>query len=188
MNVSILGEESIMEKDLPGHMYKNLKPSLKWNRQLNEEILRQGIIKKEKMYHPMWVVKMLVIADRKPFPPKIKPNMAFIDAVSGYRGLFPSIPPITSKEVSESKLKRADITKQDLLKRYVIDVQDKQINRNYILKKPRYEIKETELVYLPLWEVAVDTNFLTTTFIINGNTGESEDLLFKLWQSNEWRL
>ncbi|ARI77885.1 hypothetical protein [Halobacillus mangrovi] len=188
MNVSILGEESIMEKDLPEHMYKNLKPSLKWNRQLNEETLKQGITKKEKIYHPMWIVKMLIIADRKPFPPKIKPNMAFIDAVSGYRGLFPNVPPITPTEVSDSKVRRAEITKQELLSKYIVDVQDKQINRNYILKKPRYEIKAIDLVYLPLWKVDVDTNFLTKTFIINGNTGESEELLLKLWNSTEWRL
>ncbi|MCA0984265.1 hypothetical protein LCL89_09430 [Halobacillus yeomjeoni] len=188
MNVNILGEETVTEQELPEYMYKNLKPSLKMNRNVTKETLENGIVKKEKLYHPMWIVKMLIIADRKPFPPKVKPNMAFIDAVSGYRGLFPNVPPINEKEVSESKVKKARITKQDLLSKYVVNIQEKQINRNYILKKPRYEIKETSIVYLPLWEVEVDTKYLTKTFVINGNTGESENLLYDLWQSGEWML
>lgn len=188
MKVSIIGEELLLEEDLPKHMYKGLKPSLKWNRQLNEDSLSRGIIRKEKVYHPMWMVKLLVIAERKPFPPKKKPNMAFVDAVSGYRGLFTSVPPITPKEVPQLYVQRADITKQELLDKYVIDVQDKQINRSYVLKKPRHEIKEIELVYLPLWRVEVDTNFLSKTFILNGNTGEPEDLLYKLWETGEWKL
>ncbi|MBN8235594.1 hypothetical protein JF544_10070 [Halobacillus kuroshimensis] len=155
---------------------------------MNEEAIEQGITKLEKMYHPMWIVKMLVIADRKPFPSKVKPNMAFIDGRSGYRGLFPNVPPITQKEVLDSKVRSADITKQDVLNKYVTDIQEKQINRNYVLKKPRYDIKEIEVVYLPLWKVEVDSPYLTKTFVINGNTGESEDLLFELWSKNEWRL
>ncbi|SFF57348.1 hypothetical protein SAMN05216353_10256 [Halobacillus alkaliphilus] len=188
MKVSIIGEDHLPEEDLAKHMYRSLKPSLKWNRQLNEESLNRGIVKKEKVYHPMWTVKLLVIADRKPFPPKKKPNMAFVDALSGYRGLFTSVPPITAREVSQANVQRADITKQELLDKYVIDVQDKQINRSYILKKPRYEIKEAELVYLPLWRVEVDTDFLSKTFVINGNTGEPEDLLYKLRETGEWKL
>lgn len=188
MDVSLLGEDTVSEKELPTHIYKSLQPPLKWNRQLNEAAVEKGIVKKEKIYHPMWIVKMLVIADRKPFPPRIKPNMAFIDAVSGYRGLFPNVPPITGAEVPTTELEKAVITKQELLEKYVTNVQEKQINRSYVLKKPRYELKETEMVYLPLWKVEVDTDFLTKTFIINGNTGESEDLLMKLWKSNEWKL
>lgn len=186
MNVKVLGEESIVEKDVPSHIYRNLKPSLKWNRQLNVNVIEEGMRKIEKIYHPMWIVKMLVIADRKPFPPKTKPNMAFVDAVSGYRGLFPSVPPIHSKEISNPMVKTAYIDNQEMLSQYVTDVQEKQINRSYVLKKPRYEIKETELVYLPLWEIDVDTDFLTKTFLMNGNTGQSEDLIRDLSISNEW--
>lgn len=188
MNVNLLGEDTVAERDLPAHIYKSLHPPLKWNKQLNEAAVEKGIAKKEKIYHPMWVVKMLIIADRKPFPPRIKPNMAFIDAVSGYRGLFPNVPPITEAEVPSTKIQKAVITKQELLDKYVKHVQEKQINRSYILKKPKYEIKDTEMVYLPLWRVEIDTAFLTKTFIINGNTGESEDLLMKLWKSNDWKL
>ncbi|WP_181348009.1 hypothetical protein [Thalassobacillus sp. CUG 92003] len=188
MNVRVLGEEHVAEKDLPGHMYKSLKPSLKWKPQVNQELLGQGMIKRQKVYHPMWIVKLLVIAERKPFPPRTRPNMVFVDAISGYRGLFPSVPPILSQDVSQANVKQAAITKQELLNKYVIDVQEKQINRSYVLKKPRYEVKSAELVYLPLWEAHVETDALTQTFVINANTGESENLLKSLWSSREWQL
>lgn len=188
MNVSLLGEGSMLEDELPKYIYKSLNPPLKWNRRLNEEVIEQGIVKKDKIYHPMWIVKMLIIADRKPFPPRIKPNMVFVDAISGYRGLFPNVPSVFQKEVSSSKLTKAMITKEELLEKYVKNIQEKQINRNYVLKKPKYDIKQTEMVYLPLWRVEVETDFLTKTFVINGNTGEAEDLLMKLWETNEWKL
>ncbi|GGD03110.1 hypothetical protein GCM10007216_37280 [Thalassobacillus devorans] len=188
MNVNVLGEDTLESHELPGYMYKNLKPSLKLNRQLNKELIEKGIVKKEKVYHPMWIVKMLEIADRKPFPPRKRPNMLFVDAVSGYRGLFPNVPPITQKEETSTRVKKASITKQELLGKYIVDVQEKQINRKYVLKKPGYEIKEIEMVYLPLWLVEVETAFFSKTFVLNGNTGESEDLLMKLWKSNEWKL
>lgn len=188
MKLNILGEDSIQEHELPKYMYKGLKPSLKLNKKLDENVIKKGIVKSEKVYQPMWIVKMLIIADRKPFPPKIKPNMVFVDAISGYRGLFPNVPPVTQQKVASSKVKDATITKQELLEKYLINIQEKQINRNYVLKKPRYEVKEAEVVYLPLWLIEVDTDFFTKTFLINGNTGESEDLLKKLWKSNEWKL
>ncbi|CDQ19372.1 hypothetical protein [Halobacillus karajensis] len=188
MNVNLLGNGTVQARELSAYIYKTLKAPLRWNRKLDEEIIDKGIVKKEKIYHPMWAVKMLVIADRKPFPPRKKPNMAFVDAVSGYRGLFPNVPFVTQEKVSTSNVKEALITKQELLEKYITDIQKKQINRNYVLKKPRYEIRETEMVYLPLWKVEVETTFFTETFVINGNTGESEDLLMKLWNSNEWKL
>ncbi|MYL35813.1 hypothetical protein GLW08_15095 [Pontibacillus yanchengensis] len=187
MEVSVLGNEQIKEQDLPEHMYKSLKPSLKWNRHLNPEVLKQGIIDIEKIYYPMWTVRMLVIADRKPFSPKVKPNLAFIDGISGYRGLLSSVPPLVSKAVSNSSIKQPTITKEELNK-YIYDVQDKQINRSYVLKKPRYEIKEINQTHLPLWKVEVSTDYLTKTFLINGNTGEPEELIQKLSTSDEWTL
>ncbi|QSS98810.1 hypothetical protein IMZ31_11915 [Pontibacillus sp. ALD_SL1] len=188
MNVTILGEGKIQETDLSTSIYKSVKPTLRWNRHFTEKTIQEGIKEKTKIYYPMWIVKMLVIADRKPFTPKVKPNMVFIDAITGYRGLFPNIPPTAQKKVHASEVKEAVISKEDLLARYVPDVQDKQINRNYVLKKPRYEIKETELVYLPLWDVELDTSFITKSYYINGNTGESEELMRELAQSNTWKL
>ncbi|KGP91811.1 hypothetical protein N780_15665 [Pontibacillus chungwhensis BH030062] len=188
MNVTILGEEKIQETDLPTSIYKSVKPTLRWNRNFSQKTVQEGMIKKERVYHPMWIVKLLVIADRKPFKSKVTPNMVFIDAISGYRGLFPSIPPTAQKQVNSSDVKKAVISKDDLFTRYLPDVQDKQINRNYVLKKPRYEIKEAELVYVPLWEVELHTPFLTKSYYINGNTGESEELMLELTQSNTWKL
>ncbi|WP_347861143.1 hypothetical protein U0355_10650 [Salimicrobium sp. PL1-032A] len=186
--VTLLGEEKIEEKELPGLIYKQLKPTLRMKRGLDERTIRDGITRVEKRYHPMWVIKMLIIAERKPFPPKVTPNMVFVDGRSGYRGLFTTVPPRLEKEVGEHEVLRPFFSKQEMLGKYVKDVQEKQINRKYVLKKPKYDVKEMDLLYLPIWQVEVKNAHVDTTYWVNGNTGESEELLMKLCESQEWML
>lgn len=78
----------------------------------------------------MWVAKMLVIAERKPFPPRVTPNMGFVDAVSGYRGLFTSVPPFQSVN-SDGLVARPILQSEDQLQPYIQDLQS-QINKKNI--------------------------------------------------------
>lgn len=75
------------------------------------------------------------------------------------------------------------IPDEDTAKKYVHDVQDKQINRSYILKKPRHEIRDIFPAYLPMWKIAVRNHVLNETFYINANTGELETHMQKRWQN-----
>ncbi|WP_143414431.1 hypothetical protein [Halobacillus massiliensis] len=180
--------EGVKKEELSGLIYRSLGVQVKLNKRLTKDYLKDHITEQQMFYHPLWVGKLLVIADRKPFPPRKKPNMVFIDAVSGYRGLFPSVPPLKGAEASAAQTVGAEITKQEAEEKYIIDIQEKQINRSYVLKKPRYELRELFLTYLPLWKIRVDSSYLTKEFVINGNTGESEEFMSKLWKSREWRL
>ncbi|MFC7321656.1 hypothetical protein [Halobacillus campisalis] len=178
----------ITEADLPKTIYKNVGVQQKMNRSIDADYIKKHMTSVKRVYHPMWIAKLLVIADRKPFPPRKKPNMAFVDAVSGYRGLFSSVPPMNEIEVESGEVVPAQLTKQQVEDIYVVDVQQKQINRSYVLKKPRYHLEDLFLTYLPLWKVSVDSGYLTKEFFINANTGDSEEYMSKLWGGAEWRL
>jgi hypothetical protein len=55
-----------------------------------------------------------------------------------------------------------------------------------LLKKPKHQIVELCLLYLPLWKVNVQSNQLQEIIYINANTGESEDYMSKQWKTEKW--
>jgi len=184
--IKVIGDNiTVTEHELYKHVYKAAGFKARLNRSINEHYLRQNTKTCDLMYHPFWLAKTLVIADRPPFPPRTHPNMIFVDAVSGYRGVFSKVPPIHDREIGHGSLVETYITDKREAERYVKNVQEKQINRSYILKKPRHEIKEIFLVYLPLWKVAILSGLVNETFYINGNTGESEKFMSERWQSGK---
>lgn len=136
-------------------------------------------------YHPFWVAKTLVIAERPPFSPKKIPNMLFVDAVSGYRGMFSHVPKITEKKVSKRVLQTPVIASKEEAKRYITDIQVHQINRSYLLKKPKHKLLALNMLYLPIWEVCVEVEGEERYFYINGNTGENEAFLAKQWEKRK---
>lgn len=182
-SIAIIGEKvNVSENDLFKHVYKAIGMKARMNRTIDENYVRQHTKVCTLVYHPFWLAKTLVIADRPPFQPRTLPNMIFVDAVSGYRGVFSRIPPITDQQMNHRDRVQMRISKKDDVTKYVKNVQEKQINRSYILKKPRHEIKEIFLVYLPLWKVAVRSGLINETFYINANTGESEKFMAERWQ------
>lgn len=184
--IKLIGNKvSVSEQDLFKHVYRAIGMKGRVNRTIDENYIRQHTKVSTLIYHPFWLAKTLVIADRPPFPPRTLPNMIFIDAVSGYRGVFSRIPPISDQETNLSDLVQMRISEKGEAVRYVKNVQEKQINRSYILKKPRHEIKEVFLVYLPLWKVAVRSELINETFYINANTGESEKFMAQRWQNGK---
>src|SRR5690625_2693860 len=178
-NNILIGQNALMK-----HIYKSLKWSLKIKKNVNVDFIKRYIDKKELVYHPIWLAKTLVVADRKPFSPKKTPNMIFVDAISGYRGLISTIPETIKADINIEKIVHSKITSNDVLK-FIKDVQTSQINRSYILKKPKHEIVDYFLVYLPLWQGKIISHLFETDFIINANTGDSEDYMAKLWDSKE---
>jgi hypothetical protein len=169
-------------------LYKSIYKSMGWMRRFNKmskpSSIQEQVIRRELFYHPFWIVKNLVIAERPPFPPRKMPNIIFIDAVSGYRGLFTTIPPMQEEEVEIERLVAPEIS-EEVLDKYIRNVQHKQINRSYILKKPLHEVKEVSLVYLPIWKVQVKGEIGPETFYINANTGESEKFMSERWKSKK---
>ncbi|PTL37973.1 hypothetical protein [Alkalicoccus saliphilus] len=187
--VKLIGNGNlIQEEKLASYIYKSLKLSDKWKREVSPASIEKQMKDPELIFHPMWTVKLLVIADRKPFPSKVMPNMLFIDSVSGYRGLFSKVPELNHTDVYSRQLQEPTISRQEALDKYVPDIQQKQINRSYILKKPRHEIESIELVYLPLWKVNVYADRSKKVYYINANTGESEALVSELWKTKKWIL
>lgn len=189
--ITILGHpKQISEDQLNRYIFKSLGIMTKVKNKVNQHFLEQHVKRKELLYHPMWLAKILVIADRKPFPPKKIPKMCFIDAISGYRGLLTTVPSTSKKDepFRTSFVISPEIKEPDEVKRYIKDVQEKQINRSYILKKPEHQLIEYDLVYLPLWKVQMKSSTLTKDFYINANTGESEEYLAKQWKSKRWLL
>ncbi|WP_010530309.1 hypothetical protein [Lentibacillus jeotgali] len=182
--IKVIGDDVIVsENALYKYIYKAAGMKARVNSSINEHYLRQNAKTCELIYHPFWLAKTLVVADRPPFPPRIQPNIIFVDAVSGYRGVFSKVPPIHDQEIGHSSLIESNIADKEDAERYVINVQEKQMNPSYILKKPRHEIRELFLVYLPLWKVAILSGLVNETFFINGNTGESEKFMSERWQS-----
>src|SRR5690625_4363106 len=180
-----IGNKLISESVLYKSIYKSLGVKGKINKSINIDYIHENVTDKELIYHPFWIVKNLVIAERPPFPSKKMPNIIFIDAVSGYRGLFSKIPPVTAEEVEGETLVPLRISNEKDVNKYIKNVQEKQINRSYILKKPIHEVKEVSLVYLPIWKVKVKSDELNETFYINGNTGESEKFMSDRWKSGK---
>ena len=84
-------------------------------------------------------------------------------------------------KVERSQIKSSFIKNEEEVKIYIRDVQVRQINRSYILKKPLHEIRELFLAYLPIWKVQISSNLVNDTIYINGNTGESEKYLADRW-------
>jgi hypothetical protein len=178
----------VSESDLYKSVYKSIGIKRLLNQTINPEYIKRHTRSTELLYHPFWVIKNLIIAERPPFPPKKIPRMIFIDAVSGYRGLFSHVPPLSDEKVPEGQLVSADINNEEMIEEYVKDVQVKQINRSYLLKKPLHEVKEMTLVYLPIWKVDVKSEKINSLFYINQNTGESEQFLSEQWKTKEKRL
>lgn len=184
--ITLLGSNKLISEDkLYLYMYKALKWSQKMNKEINSTFLKNHITDKELFYHPLWIAKTLVIAARRPFPPKKIPKMIFVDAISGYRGMLSTVPETVSIHVKPEHLTNIGIIEEDV-KKYIKDVQEKQINRSYVLKKPDHKLIELSLVYLPLWRVNVKSDMLNKEFIINANTGESEEYMVTFWQENKW--
>lgn len=184
--ITLLGSNKLISEDkLYLYMYKALKWSQKMNKEINSTFLKNHITDKELFYHPLWIAKTLVIAGRRPFPPKKIPKMIFVDAISGYRGMLSTVPQTVSIHVKPEHLTNIGIIEEDV-KKYIKDVQEKQINRSYVLKKPDHKLIELSLVYLPLWRVNVKSDMLNKEFIINANTGESEEYMVTFWQENKW--
>lgn len=184
--ITLLGSNKLISEDkLYLYMYKALKWSQKMNKEINSTFLKNHITDKELFYHPLWIAKTLVIAGRRPFPPKKIPKMIFVDAISGYRGMLSTVPETVSIHVKPEHLTNIGIIEEDV-KKYIKDVQEKQINRSYVLKKPDHKLIELSLVYLPLWRVNVKSDMLNKEFIINANTGESEEYMVTFWQENKW--
>jgi|SRR5690625_2517097 len=179
-----IGNKTISDNILYKSIYKSIGMKGKFNNTLNPDYIRDHLAEKELNYHPFWIVKNLVVAERPPFPSKKMPNVIFIDAVSGYRGLFSKIPPITDENVETEILTTLRINKEDVNK-YIENVQDKQINRSYILKKPIHKVKEVTLVYLPIWKAKVKSDEIRETFYINGNTGDSEKFMSDRWKNGK---
>ena len=182
MMIKRIGSRNISEKALYRAMYKSLGIKVKMNKTITPEHLKSHTTAKTLIHHPFWMVKSMVLADRPPFPPRKIPRMIFVDAVSGYRGIFSHVPPVTEEEAGE----KVDpyIMEEDLQK-YVDDVRKRQIDKQYMLKKPRHETVETSLAYLPVYEVKVESAEVDETFHINANTGESEGFLSERWRSGK---
>lgn len=74
---------------------------------------------------------------------------------------------------------------EEELEKYIKNVQRKQINRSYVLKKPLHEVKEISLIYLPIWKVKVKGNNIKEALYINGNSGESEKFMSERWKNGK---
>ncbi|GAA0428053.1 hypothetical protein GCM10008983_00370 [Lentibacillus halophilus] len=186
--ISIIGDNQLIDNnDLGYYVYKSLRMSTKLKNGITVERLRSNIFHTELIFHPMWLAKLLVIADRKPFPSKEIPMIGFVDAVSGYRGLSSSLK--TNKySIDPANMIAPKIEEYDDVTRYIQDVQHRQINRSYVLKKPNHKIVDYFLVYLPLWKVKLSGDLLPDSRIINAITGESETYLSDQWGTDKWYL
>lgn len=186
--VTLMGNEDLIEEeDLYKYIYKALPRLLRMKKTVNIEYIKEYAKQKQLIYHPIWLVKNLVISERKPFPSKKTPNMIFIDGISGYRGLISKIPETIETEININKQIQPKIMDNYVLS-YVKDVQKSQINRSYVLKKPNHEVVDYYLVYLPLWLIKITTPLFERKITINAHTGESEEFMAKLWSSDEMLL
>ncbi|MFS0671578.1 hypothetical protein [Ornithinibacillus sp. 179-J 7C1 HS] len=175
----------INEAEIYSFIYKSLGIGYKLNKNINENYLRDFTSEKTLIYHPFYIAKTVVLAERPPFPPKKTPNLIFVDGVSGYRGVFSKVPPITEEEVEEDFLVPVRIPDDKAALQYIKDVQQNQINRSYVLKKPLHDIKGVTLHYLPIWKVVVNSGYIKDVFFINANTGESEKYLSSRWRNGK---
>ena len=153
----------------------------RWRR-LSE--LRQTLIRQELIYHPLWMGKILTFADRPPFPPKRIPNAAFIDAVSGYRGVLERIPEVDRQTYDDGEHVKPVIENEQQARRYVQAVLH-TVNRGYVLKKPQHQLASLELLHLPLWKVTFQAPEARVVYI-NAVTGEPETYMARQWNSTAW--
>ena len=183
VDIKIIGEQNkgLSDDALYKCVYKSLGIRGKLNSRITPVYIQENVQLKSLIYHPFWVVKNLIVAERPPFSPKKIPRIIFIDAVSGYRGLFSHVPPLSDECIEENHLIEPYIDTEETASKYIKDVQDRQINKGYVLKKPKHEVKEVLLVYLPIWKVKVTSSEVNDIFYINNNTGESEQFLSTRW-------
>ena len=177
-----LGEQAVEAHELPGFIRKSFGMKGKLISGMSEDAIEDGIHSAELIYHPMWIVRNTVVATRRPFKPKRIPNMIFVDAVSGYRGLLSTVPSISEIKVEKDKVITPIIGVQSV-GRYIKDVQSNQIDRSYVLKKPDHEQSKPRLVHLPLWKVEMEGRSGRETHYINANTGASENFMSSRWAS-----
>ena len=186
MTVKQIGERQVVTEDnLHQFISKNIGLKNKLKTKVNKEYVKQQLADYDLIYHPMWLAKTIVIAERPPFPPKKLPNIIFVDAVSGYRGVFQSVPHVQEIEISQENMVKNKISLEECENKYVKDVQIQQINRSYILKKPKHEIADLFLAYLPIWRVTMNTGPIDETFFINANTGENESYMSERWENGK---
>lgn len=184
IDIQRIGTNTISDKVLYKSIYKKLSVKQKVNKSVTPEYIEQHTTHKEMIYHPIWMIKNMVVAGRPPFPPKKIPRVIFVDAVSGYRGLFSHVPHLINAQADDSQMVEPVIDEASLDK-YISDVRTKQINRSYMLKKPDHTLEGTSLTYLPLWKVTVASDFINHVFYINANTGEDEQFMSDRWKSRK---
>ncbi|MGC5585922.1 hypothetical protein [Ornithinimicrobium sp. W1665] len=175
---------------------------------LTEEAARAGVRRRVRrsltqtagqlLLHPIWVARVEVIADRPPFAPLVRRRLVFVDGVSEYRGLLEAVPPVRQVAVQEeawgSHAGRAGeyrarmdgelvavhrtVVDRDRAVELVQDVQVRQINRSYALRKPRHRILDVVIQHLPLWRFQTRTGHVAT---VNAVTGADESYLASRW-------
>jgi hypothetical protein len=138
-----------------------------------------GMSKGELLLHPMWLAWAEVIADRPPFRPVIRPTVIFVDAVSGYRGQLTTVPHTQELDRDVGTVRQARVRDERRARELVQDVQTQQINRSYVLRKPRHAIRRLEMLYLPLWRF--DPGGGGEVAVINAVTGDDEAYLASRW-------
>ncbi|CAM4333410.1 hypothetical protein [Lacicoccus alkaliphilus] len=180
-----IGEKNITEEKLIKSVYKSLGAKERFTRRVDTSYIRAHITGQELIHHPFWMVKSLIVAARPPFPPKKIPRMIFIDAVSGYRGIFSHVPTITEEEAADGSIAAPFLRNEEDIDIYIRHVQEKQINKQYLLKKPEHEVVEKTLAHLPIFKVRVESAEINDVFYINANTGESEAFLSERWRSKK---
>ena len=153
-------------------------------RQLTSAALSVSISSRTLLHHPMWLAKILTAADRPPFKPKVTPNVVFVDAVSGYRGVLEVVPGLSAAVPDDATGLAPVIRTADEAGGYVQAVLRK-INRNYLVKKPRHTVDDLFLAFLPIWKVELDLDGATQVYI-NGNNGEPETYLAAQWGTDAW--
>lgn len=179
-----LGASTVTINELPRFIRQASGMMRKFSAASNEDAIRQRIESSSLIHHPIWIIKNTVVAERRPFKPKRTPNMIFVDAVSGYRGLLSTVPAIYEVAVEKNSIVHAVINESDIAP-YIKDVQTRQIDRSYVLKKPQHESSDPRLVHLPLWKVVMTGERGREIHYINANTGESEDFMSRRWNSGE---
>lgn len=71
MTVKQIGERQVVTEDnLHQFIYKNIGLKNKLKTKVNKEYVKQQLADYDLIYHPMWLAKTIVIAERPPFPPK----------------------------------------------------------------------------------------------------------------------
>lgn len=168
----------------PKVLLKGLRKGMGIRKRPSLAALHEAVADRSLMYHPVWLGKVLTIAARTPFAPKKTPNLVFIDAVSGYRGVLERIPLVDQSTPDSGGYVQPVIQSTDQASLYVRSVLH-TINRGYVLKKPEHKLVSLELVLLPLWKITVKGENPNTVFM-NAVTGEPESYMARLWGSKSW--